>query len=153
MLNLDELKRTVAELKLENKKIVFTNGCFDLLHIGHTRLLQQAKELGDVLVLCLNTDTSVRRLKGHTRPIISQNERAEILSSLNTVDYLTFFEEDTPLNLITELKPDVLVKGGDYEKEAIVGKEVVERYGGKVVAIPLVDGKSTTKILEKIKKL
>ena len=150
---LDELKRTVAELKLEGKKIVFTNGCFDLIHVGHTRLLQQAKEQGDVLILGLNTDTSVRRLKGHTRPIISQNERAEILSSLNTVDYLIFFEEDTPLNLITDLKPDVLVKGGDYAKESVVGKDIVEANGGEVVIIPLVEGKSTTKILEKIKKL
>lgn len=144
----EELTEVVTELRKQNKKIVFTNGCFDILHVGHTRLLQQAKSLGDVLILALDTDTSVSRLKGTTRPIIPQHERAEILSALDAVDYLLFFESQELSSIISEIKPDVLVKGGDYSKENIVGSDIVDN----VVTIPLVPDKSTTAIINKVKQ-
>ena len=132
------------------KRIVFTNGCFDLLHAGHVRYLEQAKSLGDVLVVGVNGDASVKRLKGPKRPILPLEERMELLSALAFVDYVTPFDELTPLELITLLKPHVLVKGGDWTREAIVGKEVVERSGGKVVVIPFSEGKSTSNLIETI---
>jgi D-beta-D-heptose 7-phosphate kinase/D-beta-D-heptose 1-phosphate adenosyltransferase len=132
------------------KKIVFTNGCFDILHIGHIKYLRQAAALGDVLVVGLNSDASVRRLKGQSRPINSQDERACLLSALEFVDYIIVFDEDTPHALISALMPDVLVKGGDYAPDRVVGADVVEQNGGRLVLIPLVDGKSTTAIVEKI---
>jgi len=132
------------------KRIVFTNGCFDLLHAGHVRYLEQAKSLGDVLVVGVNGDASVKRLKGPKRPILPLEERMELLSALAFVDYVTPFDELTPLELITLLKPHVLVKGGDWTREAIVGKEVVERLGGKVVVIPFSEGKSTSNLIETI---
>lgn len=135
-----------------NKKIVFTNGCFDILHIGHIRYLQEASKLGDLLVVGLNSDSSVRRLKGEGRPINNEAERAEMLAALDFIDNLIIFEEDTPLNLIRKIQPDVLVKGGDYLEKEVVGKSEVEERGGKVVLIPFVDGKSTTNIIDKIKK-
>ena len=136
----------------QNKKIVFTNGCFDILHAGHVRYLQEAAGLGDILVVGLNSDASVKRLKGEERPINFEGDRAEVLCGLEYVDYVVIFEEDTPLELITALQPDVLVKGGDYKPEEVVGKDVVEARGGKLVLVPFVEGKSTTNIINKMKQ-
>ena len=136
----------------EKETIVFTNGCFDILHVGHVRYLQEAAKLGDKLVVGLNSDDSVRRLKGEERPVNKQLDRAEVLCSLGFVDYVVIFEEDTPYELIKEIQPDVLVKGGDYIPEEVVGKDIVENRGGKLVLIPFVEGKSTSKIIEKIKQ-
>jgi len=147
-----ELLRIIKDLKTKGKRIVFTNGCFDLLHIGHVRYLEKAKVLGDVLVVGVNSDSSVRKLKGPKRPILSEEERAEILSGLGCVDYVTLFDEIDPLKLITSLQPDVLVKGGDWTKEQTVGKEVVERSGGEVLIIPFVKGASTSNLIETILK-
>ena len=147
-----ELLRIINDLKAEGKRIVFTNGCFDLLHIGHVRYLEEAKALGDVLVVGVNSDASVRKLKGPKRPILPEAERAEILSGLGCVDYITLFDEMDPLKLITSLRPNVLVKGGDWTKEQTVGKEVVERSGGEVVIIPFVKGASTSNLIETILK-
>lgn len=135
-----------------DKKVVFTNGCFDILHIGHVRYMQEAAKLGDILVIGLNSDASVKRLKGPERPVNTEMERAELLCALGFVDYVVIFDEDTPYNLISEIQPDVLVKGGDYQPNEVAGKDIVEARGGKVVIIPFVPGKSTTKIIEKIKK-
>ena len=134
------------------QKIVFTNGCFDLLHIGHVRYLQEAAKLGDILVVGLNSDASVKRLKGPKRPINKAEDRAEILCALGFVDYVVIFEEDTPLNLIKKIQPDVLVKGEDYKKEYVVGTKEVKERGGQLVLIPLVKGKSSTNIIHKIRK-
>ena len=147
-----ELLRIINDLKAEGKRIVFTNGCFDLLHIGHIRYLEKAKALGDVLVVGVNSDASVRKLKGPKRPILPEAERAEILSGLGCVDYITLFDEMDPLKLIASLRPNVLVKGGDWTKEQTVGKEVVERSGGEVVIIPFVKGASTSSLIETILK-
>jgi len=147
-----ELLRIIKELKAKRKRIVFTNGCFDLLHIGHVRYLEKAKGLGDVLVVGVNSDISVRKLKGPQRPIRPEEERAEILSSLGCVDYVTLFSELDPLKLISSLHPDVLVKGGDWTKEQIVGGDVVERSGGEVVIIPFVGKASTSNLIENILK-
>ena len=147
-----ELLRIIKELKAKRKRIVFTNGCFDLLHIGHVRYLEKAKGLGDVLVVGVNSDTSVRKLKGPQRPIRPEEERAEILSSLGCVDYVTLFSELDPLKLISSLHPDVLVKGGDWTKEQIVGGDFVERSGGEVVIIPFVGKASTSNLIENILK-
>jgi D-beta-D-heptose 7-phosphate kinase/D-beta-D-heptose 1-phosphate adenosyltransferase len=134
--------------------VVFTNGCFDLLHVGHVRYLQAARELGDALVVGVNSDASVRRLgKGHGRPVTPERERAEVLAALGCVDYVTIFGAPTPLALIRKVRPDVLVKGGDWPVERIVGREVVEARGGRVLSIPLVPGKSTTAILKKVRAL
>ncbi|MFO7814003.1 MAG: D-glycero-beta-D-manno-heptose 1-phosphate adenylyltransferase, partial [Pelovirga sp.] len=132
------------------RQIVFTNGCFDLLHVGHVKYLQKARNLGDLLILGLNSDESIRRLKGPKRPLISEDERAHLLAALKCIDYVVVFNEDTPLDLIQVLRPDILVKGGDYSPDTIVGKELVESYGGRVEVVPFVDGKSTTNIIEKI---
>ncbi len=147
-----ELLRIITDLKTKGKRIVFTNGCFDLLHIGHVRYLEKAKALGDVLVVGVNSDSSVRKLKGRRRPILPEQERAEILSGLGCVDYVALFDEIDPLKLITSLKPNVLVKGGDWTKEQTVGKEVVERSGGEVVILPFVKGASTSNLIETILK-
>lgn len=148
--NRDVLAAIVEQERAKGRQIVFTNGCFDLLHAGHVKYLQAARRLGDLLVLGLNSDASVRRLKGPKRPLISEEERAHILAALDCIDYVCLFDEDTPLELIAALKPKILVKGGDYTPEAVVGKEVVESYGGRVELIPFVDGKSTTTIIEKV---
>ncbi len=134
----------------EHKKIVFTNGCFDLLHVGHVRYLQEAKAQGDVLVLGLNSDRSVKELKGPTRPIQKQEDRAEILAALESVDFVCVFDESTPIKLIEAITPDVLVKGGDWKAEQIVGSEHVLKNGGEVKSLIFIDGKSTTKIVEKM---
>ena len=147
-----ELLRIIKNLKAKGKRIVFTNGCFDLLHLGHVRYLEEAKALGDVLVVGVNSDSSVRKLKGSKRPILPEKERTEILSGLGCVDYITTFSEADPLKLITSLKPNLLVKGGDWAREQIVGREVVERSGGEVVIIPFVKGASTSNVIDTILK-
>jgi D-beta-D-heptose 7-phosphate kinase/D-beta-D-heptose 1-phosphate adenosyltransferase len=148
--HLDVLTAIIAAEKARGKRVVFTNGCFDLLHAGHVKYLQKARSLGDLLVLGLNSDASVRRLKGELRPLIGEDERAHILAALDCIDYLVIFEEDTPLELITALKPHILAKGGDYTADGVVGKDVVEAYGGRVELVTFVDGKSTTNIIERI---
>jgi len=148
----EDLVRIVKDLKAKKKRIVFTNGCFDLLHVGHVRYLEEAKVLGDVLIVGVNSDASVRKLKGPKRPILPQEERTEILSGLGCVDYVTVFDEVDPFNLITSLQPNVLAKGGDWRKDQIVGKEVVERSGGEVVVIPFVKNASTSNLIETILK-
>jgi rfaE bifunctional protein nucleotidyltransferase chain/domain len=135
----------------KGKQIIFTNGCFDLLHVGHIRYLSEARALGDFLFVGLNSDSSVRKLKGCHRPIQNENDRAEILSSLKPVDVTCIFSEETPLELIKQVRPDVLVKGGDWKKENIVGSEFVESYGGKILSLQFVDGKSTTSLILKSK--
>lgn len=132
--------------------VVFTNGCFDLLHPGHVRYLERARELGDVLVVGVNSDASVRRIKGAGRPVVSDADRSELLAALRCVTAVTPFAEDTPLELIDELRPDVLVKGGDYNLDDIVGRDLVEEDGGKVVVLPFVEGYSTTTLLDRLKE-
>ena len=139
------------DFKRHGQKIVFTNGCFDVLHFGHVHYLLQAKKLGDILVIGLNSDDSVRRLKGPTRPINGENERAFVLAALVCVDYVTLFEEDTPEELIKVVRPDVLVKGGDYTLDNIVGADFVTQNGGTVTTIPFVEGFCSTRIIEKLK--
>jgi len=146
----EDLQRIVDDLKAKGKRIVFTNGCFDLLHVGHIRYLEEAKALGDILVVGINSDRSVRRIKGPYRPILPEEERAEILSGLGGVDYITIFDEADPLELISSLQPHILVKGGDWTKETTVGKEVVERSGGEVIILPFVQGASTSNLIETI---
>ena len=140
-------------MKKPGKKIVFTNGCFDILHKGHVTYLQKAKKLGDILVVGLNSDASVRRLKGPGRPLNSERDRALVLSALDCVDRVVVFNEDTPEKLIHRIRPDVLVKGGDWKKKDIAGAPFVESYGGKVRILPFVKGFSTTGLLAKIQKL
>jgi rfaE bifunctional protein nucleotidyltransferase chain/domain len=145
----DQLRSVRAEWKRAGKTVVFTNGCYDVLHPGHIRLLESARSLGDILILALNTDASVQRLKGPTRPLISQDQRAELAAALEAVDAVTFFDEDTPRELIAALLPDILIKGADWA-HFIAGREEVEAAGGKVLALPLEPGYSTTGILEEI---
>ncbi|MBI3757544.1 MAG: D-glycero-beta-D-manno-heptose 1-phosphate adenylyltransferase [Deltaproteobacteria bacterium] len=144
------LQRELMVLRRQEKKVVFTNGCFDLLHPGHIYTLTHAKALGEVLVVGINSDASVKRLKGEKRPILNELERATVLAALEAVDYVITFEEDTPLQLIRALQPDILVKGGDWSAEAVVGKEEVEARGGQVVLIPYQTGASTTGIIERV---
>lgn len=150
VLTRDQLVKAVDHYRKNRKKIVFTNGCFDLLHIGHVRYLQQAKSLGDILIVGINTDASVQVLKGPTRPVQNENDRAEILSSLKAVDHTVLFSEDTPIELIKLIKPDTLVKGGDWKIEQIVGWDFVQSYGGQVRSLQFVDGRSTTGIIKKL---
>ena len=153
VLTRDELVRERASLRKSKKRVVFTNGCFDLLHRGHVEYLAKAKALGDVLVIGLNSDASVQRLKGNHRPITGQDDRAVILAALESVDYVCVFEEDTPYELIRSIIPDVLVKGGDWPLDSVVGKDIVEAAGGVVKSIDFVPDRSTTGIIEKIKRL
>ena len=139
--------------KIKNKKIVFTNGCFDILHSGHVKYLEQAKGLGDILIIGINSDDSVRKLKGDSRPINTLNDRAYVLSGLTIVDYIIAFDELTPLKLISQVLPDILVKGGDYKIDEIVGNDFVEKNGGIVKTVPYLDGASTTDIINKIKEM
>jgi rfaE bifunctional protein nucleotidyltransferase chain/domain len=148
--SLSELKAIRSKLKAGGKKVVFTNGVFDLIHSGHVDYLLKAKNLGDVLIVGLNSDDSVRRIKGDKRPILKQTERAFIISNLKPVDYVIFFDEDTPEKLISEIIPDVLVKGADWAVDKIVGKEIVEKNGGKVMNIEFVNEQSTSKIIDLI---
>ncbi len=143
ILSRDDLRERVAQMKGEGKRIVFTNGCFDILHIGHVRYLEEAKGLGDILVLGLNSDASVRSIKGPLRPVVPQDERAYIMGSLEVVDYVTIFDEETPLALIEEIAPDILVKGGDWTPDTVVGRETVAQRGGRIVIIPQIREGST----------
>ncbi len=150
VLNISELSSKVKTLKQDGKRIVFTNGCFDIIHVGHVRYLKEARKLGDVLIVGLNSDESVRTIKGTSRPIVPQAERAEVLSSLRSVDYVVIFNEPDPYNTIAALKPDILVKGGDWHIENIIGRDIVESCGGKVCTIPFIEGASSTNIIESI---
>ncbi len=145
---LDALGPWRQALREQGRRVVLTNGCFDLLHAGHVRCLRQARELGDALVVAINTDASVRRLKGPTRPVQPERERAEILCALTAVDAVILFDEDTPLDVVMKLRPDVLAKGGDWVPEAIVGGREVLSWGGRVVSLPFHGGLSTTRLVE-----
>ena len=143
-----KLSGIVAKLKKSGKKIVFTNGCFDLIHAGHIKVFEKAKALGDILIVGLNSDSSVKRLKGPNRPLVNEKSRAYVISALESVDYVALFSEETPAQLIAQLKPDILVKGGDYRINEIVGRQDVK----KVVRVPLLEGYSTTELIKKIVK-
>lgn len=150
------LKRLTEELKAarkKGKKVVFTNGCFDIIHAGHVRYLKKARSRGDILVVGLNSDSSVRAIKGESRPIVPQNERAEVLSALSSVDHIVVFNEPTPIRLIRAIKPDILAKGADWAAKDIVGGDIVRENGGRIARITLVKGRSTTNIIKKILKL
>jgi len=151
--SLKQLVKIRRQLKKKKKKVVFTNGCFDILHRGHIECLRKAKSFGDVLIVALNSDSSVRKIKGEKRPILSQNDRAEIIASLEMVDYVLIFSEETPYKVIARLAPDVLVKGADYKKGEIVGKDIVESSGGRVVKVRQVPGRSTRNIIRRITSL
>ena len=150
MKSVDEAAALVRKYQAEGKCVVFTNGCFDLLHPGHIELFEQSLQQGDILVVAVNSDASVRRLKGDNRPIFDHYERAEILAAIESVDLVCVFDEDTPLETILKIRPNVLVKGADWKDKGIVGQPEVESWGGKVVAIDLVEGQSTSGILERI---
>lgn len=150
ILPLDQLQTERERLRQAGRKVVFTNGCFDLLHPGHVRYLQQARALGDALIVALNSDRSVRELKGDKRPILTETERSEVMAALACVDFVTVFDEPTPREIISALLPDVLVKGGDWSLNTIVGREEVEAVGGKVMSLAFVEGCSTTDVIERI---
>ncbi len=147
-----QLAPILKNLQNQGKKVVFTNGVFDLLHLGHVTYLQKARDLGDVLVVALNSDASVKRIKGPLKPLLPLDERAEMLLALVCVDYVTFFEEDTPFEAVKLLRPDILVKGGDWAVDKIVGGDLVESWGGKVTNIPVVPGRSTTNLIEIVRE-
>lgn len=146
------LREIIRQLKSDGKKVVFTNGCFDLIQLHHVLCLQEAKKLGDVLIVAINTDESVRKIKGPRRPIVRLREREGIVAAFECVDYVTSFPEDTPHKILREILPDVLVKGGDYRKREIVGREIVEANGGKVVRLREYPDKSTTRVIHRILK-
>lgn len=150
VLTLTELLAARAQLRQTGRRVVFTNGCFDLLHPGHVRYLQQARALGDALIVALNSDRSVRELKGPARPILLEQERAEVIAALACVDFVTIFDEPTPREIIAALLPNILVKGGDWSLETIVGREEVEAAGGQVMSLPFVDGVSTSEVIARI---
>ena len=150
ILSQEQLSGVLSRLHRQGKRIVFTNGCFDLVHAGHIHTLTQAKTFGDILVVGINSDASVQRLKGTTRPILDQKSRLTLLAALAVVDYVTTFAEDTPLALIRALQPHILVKGGDWTPDAIVGKDFVEQNGGRAVSVPYQDGFSTTQMIDRI---
>lgn len=152
ILSHEDLLRERTTLRAEGKSLVFTNGVFDLLHVGHVRYLQQARALGDALVVAINSDCSVRELKGSSRPVMVEQERAEILAALRQVTYVTIFDDISPRALIAKLVPDVLAKGGDYGLNEIHGREEVEAAGGRVVSLPFIEGASTTTIIERMQK-
>jgi rfaE bifunctional protein nucleotidyltransferase chain/domain len=153
IMSTDALIKERQNLRAEGKRLVFTNGCFDLLHPGHVSYLRHARSLGDALIVALNSDRSVRNIKGPGRPILNQQERAEVIAALEAVDYVTIFDDETPRELIAAVLPDVLVKGGDWALDEIVGREEVEGAGGRVLSLPYIEGSSTTDIIERIKKL
>jgi rfaE bifunctional protein nucleotidyltransferase chain/domain len=151
ILGIEEMLVERARLRSQGARLVFTNGVFDLLHVGHVRYLAQARALGDALVVAINSDRTVRELKGPDRPVFDQAERAEILAALRQVDYVVVFDDVSPRSLISQLLPDVLVKGGDYQLDEIHGREEVEAAGGKVISLPFVDGASTSGLIERMK--
>ena len=149
--NIKDLAKIINEWRLNGDKIVFTNGCFDLIHLGHLEILARSADLGDKLIVGINSDMSIKKIKGNSRPIIEEDSRAKQLAAIEFIDAVILFNEDTPYNLINILKPDVLTKGGDYKKNDIVGNQLINKEQGEVVIIPLTQGYSTTSILEKIK--
>ncbi|MBC8295334.1 MAG: D-glycero-beta-D-manno-heptose 1-phosphate adenylyltransferase [Pelagibacterales bacterium] len=149
--NIKNLSQIINEWRLNGDKIVFTNGCFDLIHLGHLEILARSADLGDKLIVGINSDVSIKKIKGNSRPIIEEDSRAKQLAAIEFIDAVILFNEDTPYNLINILKPDVLTKGGDYKKNDIVGNQLINKEQGEVVIIPLTQGYSTTSILEKIK--
>ncbi|MFH1093389.1 MAG: D-glycero-beta-D-manno-heptose 1-phosphate adenylyltransferase [Candidatus Omnitrophota bacterium] len=142
----------VSKLKKQGKKIVFTNGCFDIIHFGHVKYLEEAKKKGNILIVALNSTSSIKRIKGSSRPIIPERDRTGVIAALESVDFVTIFSESTPLNLIKKLKPDILIKGSDWKTDSIVGADVLKKYGGKVLRAKFLKGYSTSKIIEKIVK-
>lgn len=151
--DIEELKRRLAQWRVKSDRIVFTNGCFDILHVGHLHTLKESIQLGDKLIVGLNSDASVSRLKGKERPVVNQLDRSEMLAALEMVDAVIIFEDDTPEELIQMIKPDLLCKGGDWSIENIVGGDFVKSYGGQVVSIPFVQGYSSSSLINKIKSL
>jgi rfaE bifunctional protein nucleotidyltransferase chain/domain len=151
ILPLKSLKEQVTNWKKTGKKVVFTNGCFDLIHRGHIEVLAQTADLGDKLIIGLNSDVSIKKLKGESRPIIDEKSRVILLASLSFVDAIVLFSEETPLNLISNLNPDILAKGGDYKINTIVGHEIIRKNGGEVILVPFVEGFSSSNIIDKIK--
>lgn len=151
MRTLEELVALTRDLRRQGKRVVFTNGCFDLLHRGHVRYLDQAKRLGDVLIVAINSDASVRTLKGPGRPVMSQEERAEMVAALGAVDFVLIFKERDPEKVILALEPDLLVKGGDWPVDQVVGRQIVERRGGRVTTLPYVEGASSSELLRRIR--
>lgn len=149
----EQLKTILSEHKRAGKKIAFTNGCFDILHVGHVRYLAAAKSLADILVVAVNSDRSVKEIKGDKKPIVPEDERTQVLAALESVDYVVIFDEPDPYELISFLSPDILIKGADWGHEEIIGRDLVEKRGGKVVRIELIEGASTTNIVDKILKL
>lgn len=145
-----ELRALASRLKSEGKKVVFTNGCFDILHFGHVQYLENAKKKGDVLIVGINTDSSVRRIKGNLRPIINEKDRARVIAGLESVDYVVLFNEDTPFKTIQAVRPDILLKGANWNKNKIVGADFVLKYGGQIITAKLAKGRSTTQIIKKI---
>ena len=148
----EEITDISRKLKEQSKTIVFTNGCFDILHAGHVKYLAEAKELGNILILGLNSDSSVKRLKGNDRPVNNEQDRAVVLSALCSVSYIVVFDEDTPYELINNIKPNILVKGGDWKPEDIVGHDIVSSYNGRVKSLSFIEGKSTTAIVNKLRE-
>lgn len=153
ILDRNTLKNELDPLRKNGKKIAFTNGCFDILHIGHIRYLREAKKTADILVLAINSDASVKKIKGEKRPLVPQEDRAEIMAALEFIDFVTIFDETTPLELINLLKPDVLIKGGDWAQDKVVGRDEIKKWGGKLTLIPEINGKSTTSIVDKIRQV
>ena len=151
MKSLDELRSIAVQARRDGKAIVFTNGCFDLLHRGHVHVLREAKALGDILIVALNSDRSVREIKGPKRPVLPESDRVELVAALEMVDYVALFDEPDPHEMIAALRPNVLVKGGDWGAEEIVGSDIVKQDGGKVAVIPYLKGFSTTEIIERIR--
>ena len=152
VLTIEELVEKINKLKSQGKKIVSTNGCFDILHVGHVRYLQKSASLGDILIVCLNSDRSVKALKGDSRPLNNENDRAEVLAALACVDFVVIFDEDTPVNYLAQIKPDIHTKGGDYDINTLPEAKVIMENGGKLEFISFVEGKSTTNIINKMKK-
>ena len=148
----EEITDISRKLKEQSETIVFTNGCFDILHAGHVNYLAEAKELGNILILGLNSDSSVKRLKGNDRPVNNEQDRAVVLSALCSVSYIVVFDEDTPYELINNIKPNILVKGGDWKPEDIVGHDIVSSYNGRVMSLSFIEGKSTTDIVNKLRE-
>ena len=149
-LSITSLEKSCREIRLKNKKIIFTNGCFDILHPGHIHILSKAKSLGDILVVGLNSDLSVKKLKGDKRPLVSEDDRSRVLLSLRFVDYVIIFNELTPLKVIKKIKPDFLVKGGDYNENDIVGSDIVKAYGGQIEIIKFLDGYSSSNYIDNL---
>ncbi|MEJ7713165.1 MAG: D-glycero-beta-D-manno-heptose 1-phosphate adenylyltransferase [Pyrinomonadaceae bacterium] len=150
VISLDDCPSLVARLRERGQRVVLTNGCFDILHVGHARYLEAARALGDVLLVAINSDRAVRELKGDNRPVVNEDDRAEMVAALGSVDYVTIFDEISPRSLIADTRPNVLVKGGDYKLDEIHGREEVEAAGGRVVALPFIEGASTTSIIERV---